>query len=187
MISSIELITTCNLKLASTIKHAIIFYHFSSLLSYVAKLRPHKVALRNSGGKISRSGLVLHNVLKFRGIGQKSRNYGGEGQCAPPPPSTTIGPGRPPNSMGFIKALFNNVSTFKATRRHQRVCGMGTSGFMLIPVTPHRESIAECAKYGFSGQANTAWGPSLKRYPIQYGRLSYIEVYVRTECTSQCT
>ena len=38
---------------------------------------------------------------------------------------------------------------------------------------------AECAKCRFSGQANTTWGPSAKRSPIQYG-LNYIGAYVRT-------
>ena len=76
---------------------------------------------------------------------------------------------------------------------HQRVYGMGTSGFMLIPVTPPIQCVAECAKCGFSGQANTAWGPSSrqsggpspKRSPILNGHLSYIEAYVCTKCMSQ--
>ena len=37
---------------------------------------------------------------------------------------------------------------------------MGTSGLMLIPVTHPTQCVAECAKCGFSGQANTTWGPS---------------------------
>ena len=56
---------------------------------------------------------------------------------------------------------------------------------MLIPVTPPTQCVAGSAKCGFSGQANTAWGPSPKRSPIQYGRPSYIGAYVRTKCTSQ--
>ena len=62
---------------------------------------------------------------------------------------------------------------------------MGTSGVMLIPVTPPTQCVAECATCGFSGQANTAWGPSTKRSPMQYGRPSYFGAYVRTKCTSQ--
>ena len=31
---------------------------------------------------------------------------------------------------------------------------------MLIPVTHPTQCVAECAKCGFSGQANTTWGPS---------------------------
>ena len=64
--------------------------------------------------------------------------------------------------------------------RHQRVYGMGTSGFMLSPVTPPTQCVAECAKCWFSGQANTVWGPLPKRSPIQNGRPSYIGAYVRT-------
>ena len=68
---------------------------------------------------------------------------------------------------------------------HQREYGMGTRGVMLIPVTPPTRYVAEWAKRGFSGQANTAWGPSAKLSPIQNGRPSYIGAYVRTKCTSQ--
>ena len=35
-----------------------------------------------------------------------------------------------------------------------------TSGVLLIPVTHPTQCITECAKCGFSGQANTTWGPS---------------------------
>ena len=34
--------------------------------------------------------------------------------------------------------------------RHQWVFGMGTSGFMLMPMTPPTQCVAECAKCGFS-------------------------------------
>ena len=39
---------------------------------------------------------------------------------------------------------------------------MGTSGFILIPMTPPTKYVTECAKCGFSGQANTVLGPSPK-------------------------
>ena len=60
---------------------------------------------------------------------------------------------------------------------------------MLIPVTHPTQCVAECAKCGFSGQANTTRGPSTelemgpspKRSPIQYGRPNYIGAYVRTK------
>ena len=44
--------------------------------------------------------------------------------------------------------------------RDKRLYGMRTSGLMLIPVTHPTQCVAECAKCGFSGQANTTWGPS---------------------------
>ena len=61
---------------------------------------------------------------------------------------------------------------------------MRTSGFVLIPVTHPTQRVAECAKCGFSEQANTARGPLHKRSPIQNGHPSYIGAYVRTKCTS---
>ena len=42
----------------------------------------------------------------------------------------------------------------------KRLYGTLTSSLMLIPVTHPTQCIAECAKCGFSGQANTTWGPS---------------------------
>ena len=56
---------------------------------------------------------------------------------------------------------------------HQCDYGMGTSGLVLIPVTHPTQCVAECAKCGFCRQANTAWGPSPKRSPIQHGRPNY--------------
>ena len=47
--------------------------------------------------------------------------------------------------------------------RDKRLYGTGTSGLMLIPVTHPTQCVAECAKCGFSGQANTTWGPSTDR------------------------
>ena len=44
--------------------------------------------------------------------------------------------------------------------RDKRLYGTLTSGLMLIPVTHPTQCVAECAKCGFSGQANTTWGPS---------------------------
>ena len=44
--------------------------------------------------------------------------------------------------------------------RDKRLYGTLTSGLMLIPVTHLTQCVAECAKCGFSGQANTTWGPS---------------------------
>ena len=84
-------------------------------------------------------------------------------------------------NLGSLYSVPGIVKVLKPHVRHQRVYCMGTSGFMLIPVTPLTEYVAECAKCGFSGQANTAWGPSPKRSPIQYGRPSYIGAYVRTQ------
>ena len=52
------------------------------------------------------------------------------------------------------------IFSLKPHVRYQRVYGMGTSGFMLIPVTHPTQCVAECTKCGFSGKANTAWGPS---------------------------
>ena len=69
--------------------------------------------------------------------------------------------------------LPSNIGGLKPQGHHQRVYGMGTSGVMLIPVTPPTQCVAECAKCGFSGQANTAWGPSPKRSPMQYSHQSY--------------
>ena len=64
--------------------------------------------------------------------------------------------------------LAGNLPNLKPHVRHQRVYGMGTSGVMLIPVTPPTQCVAECAKCRFSGQAtqaNTAWGPSTDLIP----------------------
>ena len=68
--------------------------------------------------------------------------------------------------------------------RDKRLYGTGTS-VLLIPVTHPTQCVAECAKCGFSGQANTTLGPSPKRSPIQYGHPNYIGAYLRTKCTSQ--
>ena len=79
-----------------------------------------------------------------------------------------------------------NIGGLKPQGHHQRVYGMGTSAsVMLIPVTPPTQCVAECAKCGFSGQANTTWGPSPKRSPMQYNHQSYFGAYIRTKCTSQ--
>ena len=69
--------------------------------------------------------------------------------------------------------------------RDKRLYGTGTSGIMLIPVIHPTQCAAECAKCGFSGQANTTLGPSPKRSPIQYDRPNFIGAFVRTKCTSQ--
>ena len=76
--------------------------------------------------------------------------------------------------------LFKLTYTLKPHIRHHRVYGMGTSGVLLIPVTPPTQCVAECAKCGFSGQANAAWGPSPKWSPMQYGRPSYIGACLHT-------
>ena len=44
--------------------------------------------------------------------------------------------------------------------RVKRLYSTLTSGLMLIPVTHPTQCVAECAKCGFNGQANTTWGPS---------------------------
>ena len=81
-----------------------------------------------------------------------------------------------------------SLPSLKPRIRDKRLYSMGTSGLMLIPVTHPTQCVAECAKCGFSGQANMAWGPSTeletnsmgpspKRSPIQYGHPNYIEAY----------
>ena len=56
---------------------------------------------------------------------------------------------------------------------------------MLIPMTHSTQCVAECAKCGFSGQANTTLGPSTEfsiPSPDQiwaYGRPNYIGEYTR--------
>ena len=56
---------------------------------------------------------------------------------------------------------------------------------MFIPVTHPTQCAAECAKCGFSRQANTNWVPLPKWSPIQYGRPNYIGAYVCAKCMSQ--
>ena len=48
----------------------------------------------------------------------------------------------------------------KPRARDKHLYSTLTSSLMLMPVTHPTQCVAECAKCGFSGQANKTWGPS---------------------------
>ena len=93
---------------------------------------------------------------------------------APPPPPSFSSYQNSPVFLGLKPRICD-----------KRLYGTGTSGLVLISVTHPTRCVAECAKCGSAGRANTTWGPSPKRSPIQYGRPNYFGAYVRTKCTSQ--
>ena len=54
----------------------------------------------------------------------------------------------------YSAVILPHVSNSKPHIRQQQVYNMGTSGLMLIPKTPLTKCVTECAKCGFSRQAN---------------------------------
>ena len=86
-------------------------------------------------------------------IGLDARRKKRQGGPKWPPP--------PPNGIRVKALCFMCLLTdmLKPHVRDKRLYGTLTSSLMLIPVT-HPTRVAECAKCGFSGQANTNWGPS---------------------------
>ena len=63
-----------------------------------------------------------------------------------------------PWNLIFLVHVLQCLCMLKPWVRDKRLTG--TSGVMLIPVTYPTQCVAECTKCGFSGQANTTWGPS---------------------------